>query len=112
MGGGFMSFPECQMVAVCYVVPDTPRTSEEIGHDQLQERGRKASSNFRDVLAPTTSSGSSSSRRTLHPSHHDLGVQSGWAQAKQCRRVGTRSTKAGNSWRSPWVAAIMGDVVE
>src|SRR5687768_11898972 len=49
--GGFMGFPEVQMVAVCDVVPEHRNRAQKIVNDRYKNKDCKAYSDFRDVLA-------------------------------------------------------------
>ena len=49
--GGFMGFPEVQMVAVCDVVPEHRERAKKNVNDKYKNQDCKAYSDFRDVLA-------------------------------------------------------------
>jgi hypothetical protein len=49
--GGFMSFPDVQMVAVCDVVPEHRERAKKNVNDKYKNTDCKAYSDFRDVLA-------------------------------------------------------------
>src|ERR1043165_605387 len=49
--GGFLGFPEVQMVAVCDVVPEHRERAKKIVNDRYKNTDCKAYSDFREVLA-------------------------------------------------------------
>src|SRR5262245_22210692 len=49
--GGFMSFAEVQMVAVCDVVPEHRERAQQHVNDKYKNKDCKAYSDFREVLA-------------------------------------------------------------
>src|ERR1700685_3757759 len=49
--GGFLGFPEVQMVAVCDVVPEHREHAKKIVNERYKNTDCKAYSDFRDVLA-------------------------------------------------------------